>query len=217
MFNSSAFNVKQFNEITAGAAEVPLSSLMLYTFAPQILVAVNVDVPFLTLTLTAYAPTVFGYIEVPALTLTLTTFIPRCGEIYKHAAVKGIYTGTSRRINRVYVVGMDSDGNYVYAEAKNQTDIDLYGEFLRFYVDTTCTTAADAQIVADNILAKVRLETIRGGALIPPNLGQQLWDVIDVTDTVCKQVNAKYRVSGWRLTYNNEAGRFNQALSFTEV
>jgi hypothetical protein len=219
MFNYNKFNSNRFNSgASPSTIDVPLLSVYLHVFCPtlpmptQIIVGDIVDIA-----VTTFIPSICFAISTTTCDISLVCFVPRVGDTVKHVAIRAIYTETPMRINRVYVVGTDMDGNFVYGEAQNQTEIDLYGEQLRFHIDTSITTTEWAIMIAESMLKQVRLERPRGSLLIPPNVGMELWDVIDVTDTVCSKTNAKYRVKGWGLEYDNSQSKLEHTVSLTEV
>ena len=72
---------------------------------------------------------------------------------------------------------------------------------------------AKAEDVADAILAKQRITADRGYITIPPNCGQELWDVIEVTDTPTAQSSRKYRITGIQLVYDPRTGKYYHRLS----
>jgi hypothetical protein len=216
MFNTKKFNEAQFNT-TSVSEDVPLCAIYIFCFVPSVPVPCVIQVEVCSIILTTYAPTLNVTLTAPLCTITLSTYAPVLHMGTKHAARDAVYTESPREINRIYVVGRDRDGNFVYGEAKNQTNIDLYGEMLRIHVDTTITTTEYAVDIAAAMLEKVRLESPRGTILIPPNIGMEMWDVIAVTDTVCHKTVAKYRVSGYQLEYENLAGKFEHTVSLAEV
>jgi len=123
------------------------------------------------------------------------------------------------QVNRVYVIGVDGDGNMVYGEAKDNT---INGEVLLTYPDSMITTRAMAEIVATNILAKARLSDPRGQIRIPVHCGLELWDVVKINDTYCDQDNTLFRVSGWTTTYQafipgRQEAKYEQIVRLTAV
>jgi len=139
--------------------------------------------------------------------------------LLNHPIIKPEYFDAPRLVNRVYAVGVDTDGNTVYGEAK---DAAIEGEVLQIYPDSMIPTQADAETIAVNILAKARLGAPRGQILIPPAIHQELWDVIKINDTICDQTNATYRVAGWTFVYqpfisNQQESRYEHLVKLTAV
>jgi hypothetical protein len=76
---------------------------------------------------------------------------------------------------------------------------------------------ADADIIAASMLAKARLDFTWGMISAIPHCGLELWDVINITDTVCNKTNQKYRVAGWTTTYDPKNQVFKQDIRMTEL
>ena len=129
-----------------------------------------------------------------------------------HPILDGQYTEETPGINRVYVIGRDEEGNPVYGSSLNQAEIDKVGERLDFTLETSIPTAEDAAAAAQAMLDKRRLTGSRGFILIPPNCGQELWDVIQITDKLCAQDEANYRVIGIRFDYEPRKSRYVHRL-----
>jgi len=129
-----------------------------------------------------------------------------------HIILDGRYTQASPGVNRVYVIGKDADGNPVYGSSLNQDEIDLVGERLDFNQELSIPTTAKAADVAAAAVAKARLTGSRGFIVIPPNCGQELWDVIQVTDKPTAQSQQKYRVIAVGFDYEPYRHRYQHKL-----
>jgi hypothetical protein len=71
---------------------------------------------------------------------------------------------------------------------------------------------ARAADVANAILSKMRLTGKRGVILIPPNCGQELFDVVQITDSGANQPAVKFRVVGLRFEYLPKQARYQHRL-----
>ena len=129
-----------------------------------------------------------------------------------HKVLEARYTTESPETNRAYVIGRDIDGNPVHGTAVTQSEVDLVGERLDFHQLLSIPTAAEAEDVADAALAKQRITGSRGVVVIPPNPGMELWDVVRITDELCAQDNALYRIAGYRTEYQPKGQRYHQTL-----
>jgi len=129
-----------------------------------------------------------------------------------HIILDGQYITQSPGVNRIYVIGKDAEGNPVYGTSLNQTEIDLVGERLDFNQDLSIPTTAKAADVAAAAVAKARLTGSRGYIVIPPNCGQELWDVVQVTDKPTAQSQQKYRVIAVSFDYEPRRARFEHKL-----
>jgi len=129
-----------------------------------------------------------------------------------HIILDGQYTRGSPGVNRIYIIGKDSEGNPVYGTSLNQAEIDLVGERLDFNQDLSIPTTAKAADVAAAAVAKARLTGSRGFIVIPPNCGQELWDVVQVTDKPTAQSQQKYRVIAVGFDYEPRRARYQHKL-----
>jgi len=73
-------------------------------------------------------------------------------------------------------------------------------------------TTAKAADVAAAAVAKARLTGSRGFIVIPPNCGQELWDVVQVTDKPTAQSQQKYRVIAVGFDYEPRRARYQHKL-----
>ena len=126
-----------------------------------------------------------------------------------HVILEAAYFTEAPDVNHAYVVGADAAGAEVSGSAITQADVDLVGERLEAHHDPAVYTAAIAAAVAAAVLAKARLDGKRAQTTLPPHCGVELWDVVNVTDTVANQA-ANYRVSGYVMEYR--AGVYRHTL-----
>ena len=131
---------------------------------------------------------------------------------YFHIIVHGQYISETPEVNRAYVIGRDAEGNPVHGTDLEQAEIHLVGERLDFQQHLSIPTSALAADVADAILKKQRLSKHRGFITIPPNCGQELWDVIQVNDTPCAQSGSKYRIVAISFDYHPRQRRYEHKL-----
>jgi predicted regulator of Ras-like GTPase activity (Roadblock/LC7/MglB family) len=131
---------------------------------------------------------------------------PLAGE---HVILEAAYFVESPDVNHAYVVGQDAAGVQVSGSAVTQADVDLVGERLDAHHDSSIPTAAVAAAVATALLARARLDGKRAQVTIAPHCGIELWDVVNVTDTVTNQA-ANYRVIGYVMEYR--AGVYKHTL-----
>jgi len=129
-----------------------------------------------------------------------------------HVILDGQYNIESPGTNRAYVIGRDVYGNPVYGEAHDSGESSLVGERLDFQQELSIPTEAQAGDVATAVLAKMRLTKARGVILIPYNCGQELWDVVQITDAGANQSAVKFRVVGLRFEYHPRQARYQHKL-----
>jgi hypothetical protein len=96
-------------------------------------------------------------------------------------------------------------------------EMELLGERPRNIVDRNLNTVAETE---ERGLADLRMAEIFSGESVitaPVNCGQQVYDVIEVTDAVAGLNAAKKRVTGLTLVYNPRHGEFNHRLKLGRV
>ena len=155
---------------------------------------------------------VYGIIGPSGIEQVIAIGSPQLLKYVWHVILDGQYITESPDINRAYVIGRDANGNPVYGTAVDSTELGLVGERLDFQQELAIPTEAKAGDVASAILAKMRLTTKRGVILIPPNCGQELWDVVQLTDSLGNQSAIKFRVVGIRTEYNPKQARYQHKL-----
>ena len=74
-------------------------------------------------------------------------------------------------------------------------------------------TSTRAQERADAILRQMSLRAERGNLVIPTNVGQELLDVVEVTDARCGIDQDKYRVTAIDTTLDRRSHRYDQRLT----
>jgi hypothetical protein len=78
--------------------------------------------------------------------------------------------------------------------------------------DMNISTIAAGQARGSAVLRKTQIESVSGMINIPVNCGQQLSDVIDITDNRAGLSNAKRRVVGILLSYRPDRSEYTQSL-----
>jgi hypothetical protein len=166
----------------------------------------------------AFVPKSIGGSDVNATTAAATAscWVPYIN-IGGHAIVKAQYFDTPVQLNRMYLIGIDDKGNPLYAEAKNNTAISLYGEKLRIVPEPMVSTRAVGLDVSTNMLNGIRLRDHRGSIHIQPNCGIEMWDVVEIDDETCNQSHTKYRVGGYRLRYEAKSATFLHEVNLVGV
>ena len=153
-----------------------------------------------------------GVIWVPSVVQPISIGTPTILKYVWHVILDGNYATSSVRTNRAYVIGRDSNGNPVYGTAVDSTELGLVGERLDFQQELAIPTSSQAESVANAILAKMRLSSQRGVILIPPNCGQELWDVVQLSDKQANQQAVSFRVVGIRFEYSPRQARYEHML-----
>ena len=114
-----------------------------------------------------------------------------------HAVLQGRYALTDRDLNRVTVFGRGP-----VVEAFDWPSIgDVYDRLLQVH-DLNLTVVSDAQARAGAMLRKAAMASLDGEIMVPVNCGQELYDVVAVTDARAGLSDAPRRINGISLHYS---------------
>jgi hypothetical protein len=135
-----------------------------------------------------------------------------------HAILEGGYRKGAWELNRVQVEGYDSGaGQPIIVDSFAWGEIDRLYDRLSQLEDRNINTITKAQQRGEAYLRQADIESAGGMIYIPVNCGQQLYDVIDITDSRAGLNAAKKRVLGLVLVYNTGRGEYEQRLSLGAV
>jgi len=135
-----------------------------------------------------------------------------------HPIFEGRYRKGAWELNRVQVEGYDPvKGELVIADSFSWTQIAKVYDRLSQQEDRNIDTIEKAQERGEAYLRQAEIESARGAIKIPVNCGQQLYDVIDITDSRAGLSGEKRRVLGLSLIYNPRRGEYEERLSLGEV
>jgi hypothetical protein len=79
--------------------------------------------------------------------------------------------------------------------------------------DPNLQTATRAQERADAILREASLRAKRSNLVVPTNVGQELLDVVELTDARCGIDQENHRVQAIQTDYDRRQGRYDQRLT----
>jgi len=133
-----------------------------------------------------------------------------------HIVLEAAYLLASQEINRAFVIGQDISGNEVSGMSAAGEESALVGERLDVRHVPAATSAAQAGYVAQNVLARARLDSAGGRITIPPHCGLELWDVLNFSDLPANQA-ASFRVAGYTLEYDARKGVYRQTIDLCGV
>ncbi|MBA7684726.1 hypothetical protein ES703_93133 [subsurface metagenome] len=142
--------------------------------------------------------------------------------VYSYGSSHPIFEGNYRKgaweLNRVQVEGYDpvSDAP-VIVDSFEWDEIDKLYDWMRQLEDRNIDTAAKAQQRGEAYLRQAEIESVNGEIRVPVNCGQQLYDVIDITDSRAGLSAEKERVLGLILIYNSRRGEYEARLSLGAV
>jgi hypothetical protein len=142
--------------------------------------------------------------------------------VYNYGGEHRVWEAGYRReawgLNRVQVEGYDAgSGGLILADSFAWDEIDRLYDQLRQIEDRNIGTVAEAQQRGQAYLRQAEIEATGGHILVPVNCGQQLYDVIDVTDARLGLSAEKKRVLGMMLVYNPGRGEYRQRLELGGV
>ena len=95
--------------------------------------------------------------------------------------------------------------------------IDRLDDRLDMVEDRNLDTVARAEDRGDAYLREAEIGSAGGTMLVPVNCGQQLYDVIDITDSRAGLSAAKRRVVSLALAYRPRRGEYEETLGLGEV
>ena len=142
---------------------------------------------------------------------------PSDNSVYSYGTAHAIFEGKYRKVawelNRIQIEGYDSQsGTPIVVDSFSWAEINCPQERLRHLEDRNISSVSQAQERGATILRQVEMDSVSGAIRIPPNCGQQLYDVIDVTDSRAGLSNEKMRVLGITLVYRPLRGEYEQQL-----
>jgi len=129
-----------------------------------------------------------------------------------HAILSGKYTDVVT-VSRARTIGRDSGDNRILEEAQDWDLLQLAIDILEQDYDPNLQTAARAQERADAILRTQQTQSTPATIVVPTNVGQELLDVVEVTDERCGVSAEKYRVQAIQTDYDRRQGIYTQRLA----
>jgi hypothetical protein len=136
----------------------------------------------------------------------------------EHVILEGAYRQGALSTNRAQVEGYDtSQGKMIVADSFDWEEIERYCDRLRHIEDRNLNTTAKACQRGEAVLRKALLDAVGGRIIVPVNCGQQLYDVIGITDITAGLAEAKRRVLGLTLVYQPRRGEYFQRLEIGGV
>lgn len=129
-----------------------------------------------------------------------------------HPILEGTYRRETGEVNRVQAAGEDGSGQPVAVDSFAWSELNRLYERPGQVTDRNLNTVEKAQQRGEALLRKVEIESVGGTILVPVNCGQQLYDVIDITDNRVGLVSSRRRVLGMNLIYDTRRGEYSQRL-----
>jgi hypothetical protein len=130
----------------------------------------------------------------------------------------GRYRRRAQETNTARVEGYDTVGeNMVLASSFAWAEIDRLYERGEQVEDGNIGSVSEAQQRGQTILRDAEIASTDGYIVVPANCGQQLYDVIEVTDERAGFDALKKRVTGIMLDYRPLLGEYTQRLRLGTV
>jgi len=135
-----------------------------------------------------------------------------------HLIIEGRYLKRAWGLNRVQVEGYDSGSEVpIVVDSFSWSQIDSLYDRLEQLEDRNIGTVAKAGERGEAFLREAEIEADGGIIRIPVNCGQQLYDVISITDSRAGLDAEKKRGLGITLNYTPRKGVYEQILSLGAV
>ncbi len=135
-----------------------------------------------------------------------------------HVIFGGRYRKGAWELNRVQVEGYDPTGDEpVIVNSFSWNQIDKLYDRLSQLEDRNIDTVARAEERGEAYLREAEIESVSGAIQVPVNCGQQLYDVIDITDSRAGLSAEKKRVLGIAMVYETRRGEYEERLSLGAV
>ena len=136
----------------------------------------------------------------------------------EHQILQGRYRKGAWELNRVQVEGYNPQlDEPVVVDCFAWGEIGRLPDRLRQVEDRNIDSVAKAQQRGEAYLRGAEIESASGAIQIPVNCGQQLYDVVDITDSRAGLTAEKRRVLGLALVYAPRRGEYEQRLSLGAV
>jgi len=136
----------------------------------------------------------------------------------EHAVLEGRYHQGAWELNRIQVEGYDTGSDeMIVVDRFSWGEIERRYDRLKQLEDRNIDSVTKAQERGDAYLRQAEVASASGTILVPVNCGQQLYDVIDITDIRAGLNTVKRRVLGFVLVYSPRRGEYRQRLQLGAV
>ena len=132
-----------------------------------------------------------------------------------HPILEGVYRRGVMKTNRVQVEGYGT--GLIIAEIFAWGEIDRLNDRLEQVDDRNIVTIEEARQRGEAFLRQAEIEAESGSIVVPVNCGQQLYDVVAITDVRAGLDAVKKRVLGIVLVYRPRMGEYRQRLALGAV
>jgi hypothetical protein len=133
-----------------------------------------------------------------------------------HRIREGVYCRGAMGVNRVQVEGNDA-GSPILADSFSWSEIGRSSDRFIHIEDRNISQVSGALQRGQACLRQAEIEAESGNILVPVNCGQQMFDVLDVTDVRAGLDCEKRRVLGTVLSYRPQRGEYSHLLRLGAV
>ncbi len=135
-----------------------------------------------------------------------------------HVIFRGKYLNSSCEANQIRVEGYDEETHSpIVTDSFDWQQMEKFPGRFHLVIDRNIGYALHAHDFGETLLRKYSMEALRGTIQIPVNCGQQLYDVVDITDINAGLSEVKKRVVGITLEYQPAKSIYLQLLSLGGV
>ena len=129
-----------------------------------------------------------------------------------HPILSGKYTdAVTASCSRA--IGQDAEDNRIVKDAFDWDLLKLGIDVVEQVYDPNLDDSTRAQERADALLREASLRAQRGNLVVPTNVGQELLDIVEVTDERCGISEENYRVQTIQTNYDRRQGIYTQRLA----
>jgi hypothetical protein len=130
-----------------------------------------------------------------------------------HPLFEGRYLAKAGELNRLQVEGYDpTEEEAIVVDAFAWEEIERLYDRIGRIEDRNIESITAAEDRGESYFRGVEMESVNGAILVPVNCGQQMYDVIDITDSRAGLTAAKRQVNGLTLIYSPQRGEYRQRL-----
>ncbi|MFH1639947.1 MAG: hypothetical protein ABIB93_06550 [Chloroflexota bacterium] len=130
-----------------------------------------------------------------------------------HAIFEGSYREGAWELSCIQVEGHDPvTGQPIIVNSIAWGEIAHSYERLKQVRDTNLDSVAAAEARGEALLREAEISSVSGAISVPVNCGQQLYDVIEITDVRAGLSASRRRVLGLTLFYDTRRGQYEQEL-----
>lgn len=224
-FNESSdeINVKKILEFVLARIgfrlEVISESSVITCFYPDFAVHTGISGETIIKKLLSMSPDViFVEGDVAYLVNPLTSDTPVYSYGQDHVITEGRYRASSWKLNRIIVEGYDNTARERIIKDSFAWE-QIYERLTRTtrLIDRNISTVEEAEERGEIYLRNAESKAQDGMIGVPMNCGQQLYDVIEITDERAGLIGEKKRVVGLTLIYSPRKGEYRQNLALGAV